>query len=245
MLQTYLLIVLHACMGLLLSGCAEADAGENPQINLPEKKVFRVAVQPYGAFPLSQGQAVSEALRAVFGAEVLMLPSRPLPQGAFTQIKTPRYRADSLLADLKRHKSPDVFCVLGLTLKDISTTKRDQRGQVLTPESKYRDWGVFGLGYRPGPACVVSTFRLPNSNPTFLMRLKKISVHEVGHNLGLPHCPVEGCVMMDAAETIKTIDRVNLAFCNQCTLNLNKKKQTGLRHGCLSEVEGTSTHQGH
>ena len=213
-------IVLHACIGLLLIACAgteaEQEPGPNPPTNSAAKKVFRVAVQPYGGFPPAEVQQVSEALTSMLGAQVLILPNRPLPESAFIHVKTPRYRADSLLADLKRSKAPHVYCVLGLSQKDISATKRGKDGQVKQPEFKYRDWGVFGLGYMPGAACVVSTFRLPKGKPSYMMRLKKISVHELGHNLGLPHCPMEGCVMMDAAETIKTIDRVKLAFCEKC-----------------------------
>lgn len=213
-------IVLLACIGLLFSACAGTEIEQEPKANAATspaaKKVFRVAVQPYEGFPAAEVQQVSEALTSVLDAQVLILPSRPFPEWAFINVKTPRYRADSLLLDLKRSKAPEVYCVLGLSQKDISTTKRGTDGQVKQPESTYRDWGVFGLGYMPGAACVVSTFRLPKEQPSYLMRLKKISVHELGHNLGLPHCPTEGCVMMDAAETIKTIDRVKLAYCNNC-----------------------------
>lgn len=47
-------------------------------------------------------------------------------------------------------------------------------------------------------------------------RLKKVTMHELGHNLGLPHCPNKHCFMQDAAETIKTIDGVELNLCEEC-----------------------------
>ena len=76
---------------------------------------------------------------------------------------------------------------------------------------------MFGLGYRPGPSCIVSTYRLKNTDQRkFIERLKKVAIHELGHNLGLDHCESELCVMRDAVETIKTIDRVDSRLCEQC-----------------------------
>ena len=35
-------------------------------------------------------------------------------------------------------------------------------------------------------------------------RLWKVAIHELGHTLGLPHCPNNGCLMQDAHGTVKT-----------------------------------------
>jgi len=104
-----------------------------------------------------------------------------------------------------------------------SGTKKDKIGKIKQPESKYRDFGIFGLGYLPGSSCIVSIFRLQNTTKeNFIMRLKKICIHEIGHNMGLPHCKSsENCVMKDAAESIKTIDKVNLSFCEACIARMN------------------------
>jgi len=85
------------------------------------------------------------------------------------------------------------------------------------PAYKYQDWGVMGLGYCPGNSCVISTFRIRHKDSaTETLRLKKVSVHEFGHNLGLPHCPDKKCVMTDAVESIATIDNAKLELCNKC-----------------------------
>ena len=48
-------------------------------------------------------------------------------------------------------------------------------------------------------------------------RLKKVCMHEIGHNLGLPHCEQSTtCVMRDAAEKIATVDNVELKLCEHC-----------------------------
>jgi archaemetzincin len=82
----------------------------------------------------------------------LMLSSAiPLPESAFNPQRK-RYRADTLLRYLRDSRLPDTITV-GLTSHDISTTKNG-----------IADWGVMGLGYRPGRACVISTFRLKKTN---------------------------------------------------------------------------------
>jgi archaemetzincin len=119
---------------------------------------------------------------------------------------------------MKQEINDSIDFVMGITAADISTTKRDRFGSIKEPKEKYTDWGVFGLGYRPGSCTMVSIFRLKNPDKKlFLSRLKKVCVHELGHNLGLHHCTSsDNCVMKDAAETIKTIDKVELSLCESC-----------------------------
>jgi archaemetzincin len=46
-------------------------------------------------------------------------------------------------------------------------------------------------------------------------RLWKIAIHELGHTLGLEHCPTSGCIMEDAHGTVKTTDREK-ELCSSC-----------------------------
>ena len=183
----------------------------------------QIAIQPFGAFDPALTDTIKNTLESIYKTKVLTYPSKPIPKSAFVNVKTPRYRADSLIRILKRNKPDSIDCIIGLTNKDISTTKRNEIGLVKQPESKYSDWGVFGLGYRPGASSVVSTFRIKNKiSDRFIERLKKICTHEIGHNLGLKHCSnSENCVMRDAAETIKTVDFVDLTLCKMCRSKLN------------------------
>jgi archaemetzincin len=140
-----------------------------------------------------------------------------IPAQAFVNIKTPRYRADKLIRYLRNQRPDTIDYIVGLTHQDISVTSTDNSGNVKKPESKYEDWGVFGYGFRPGESCIVSTFRLgSSSDKRFFDRLKKVSLHELGHNFGLDHCESAKCVMRDAAETIRTIDSVNAGLCDLC-----------------------------
>ncbi|TDM00056.1 MAG: hypothetical protein C4K58_02080 [Flavobacteriaceae bacterium] len=185
-----------------------------------EPKERIIGIQPYNHFEREILDSLQSTLHKMYGFTVVVLEEKPLPKSAFVNIKSPRYRADSLIKILKNTKPDSLSYVLGLTERDISTTKRDSKGKILLPEQKYRDWGVFGLGFCPGKSCVVSTFRLDKKSvdrARFFSRLSKISTHEMGHNLGLAHCPNKECVMQDAAETIVTIDNVELRLCGECS----------------------------
>jgi archaemetzincin len=140
-----------------------------------------------------------------------------LPKNAFVNNKSPRYRADSLLVYLNEiRKWEEADFAFGITAEDISTTKRDENGNIKKPVYKYADWGIMGLAYRPGRAAIVSTFRLGKRHPQYYTRLEKVCIHELGHNLGLPHCPNKSCVMTDATESINTIDNCQASLCQSC-----------------------------
>ncbi len=186
-------------------------------LSCSEQKDKHLGLQPYGSFPTAYADSISKTLTDIYGFKVSILSSKDIPSSTFINVKSPRYRADKLLKILKKNKSDSLQYLMGLLEKDISTTKKDKNGKTKKPLSKYEDWGIFGLGYRPGPSSVVSTFRFRNSEPgKFMDRLKKICTHELGHNLGLEHCRDKDCVMTDAAESIKTIDNVELALCQKC-----------------------------
>ena len=182
----------------------------------------RVAIQPYQSFDHALIDTLQKSIQDSYGFLAIVMPTIPLPKKAYVNIKSPRYRADTLIAMLKNQQPDTIDFTIGLTQADISTTKTDSNGETLKPAFKYQDWGIFGLGYRPGPSCIVSAYRLKTSQRSqFIARLKKVCNHELGHNLGLPHCKHnQNCVMRDAAESIKTIDQVGTQLCNHCKRRL-------------------------
>ncbi len=128
----------------------------------------------------------------------------PLPTAAYYAPRD-RYRADTIIAWLaKRAKGNSI--VIGLTQRDISTSN-----------DAIKDWGVMGLGYSPGKACVVSTFRLHKNNLS--EQLYKVAIHELGHTFGLPHCASKSCFMA-AAEGKNHLDAESV-FCTSC-MNIMK-----------------------
>jgi len=61
------------------------------------------------------------------------------------------------------------------------------------------------------------------SQKKLLERLRKVSIHEFGHTLGLAHCDSKNCVMNDAKGTIKTVDKAKEELCEKC------KKKLGIK----------------
>jgi archaemetzincin len=135
-----------------------------------------------------------------------------------------RYRADSILVYLRKEFGSSCSKVILFTHYDITCTKRDPKTKkIKSPEWKYKDWAIFGLGSCPGKACVVSDFRLHARNAneeTYLRRFYHVAIHELGHTYGLPHCPSPKCIMNDANETIVTVDQSTGQFCASCKSKL-------------------------
>lgn len=193
-------------VGISVAVLAGAEAGpENSHATRPGQVLY---VQPLGACAreATGAKQVTAALRAFYPLDVRILACQDLPKEAYYPSRN-RYRAEKLLVYLNRRMPKDGWRILGLTDVDISTTK----GKVV-------DWGVMGLGELPGTATVISTFRCRKKarNATHAIeRLSKVAVHEIGHTLGLDHCPTRGCLMEDAMGKVVTTDRER-DFCPRC-----------------------------
>lgn len=159
-------------------------------------------IQPYRGVTAAAVDAVVEEVAPFFN-EVRVMPHAQLPTRAWVPSRQ-RYRADTIIKQFTRLAAPGET-YLGITTKDISTTK-----------DGHRDWGVMGLAFRPGQAAVVSSYRMKNKK-----LLYKVALHELGHSPGLPHCPEKRCFMRDAEGGDPTAS-LN-GFCAACTKHLQKK----------------------
>lgn len=180
-----------------------------------------IGILPFGSVPDREVDSVKLALEQMFGYEVNVLERRDLPKMAYTEIRYPRYRADSLVEWIANFRPATLDIVFGLTNKDVSITKyKDPNRRIIKdPEWKYKDFGIFGLGRINGGSCVVSSNRLRSGgvgDRLYYKRLQRISCHEIGHTLGLHHCPEAECLMNDANESIKTVDKSTGDLCNGC-----------------------------
>lgn len=174
--------------------------GDGQKMDAAPSHVTRhvIYVLPLGdELPAADVAAVREALVAFFALDVQVMPRAPLPRESYTKARR-RWRAEKLLVFLGGRLPADGARILGLTGADISTTK-----------DAYADWGVLGLGELPGVATVISSFRCHKKARDAghaRQRLAKVAVHEIGHSLGLDHCPTDGCLMHDAEGQVATID---------------------------------------
>ncbi len=85
---------------------------------------------------------------------------------------------------------------------------------------------VFGEAQLGGGAAVVSTARLREPVPRadarlFADRIAKECVHELGHALGLLHCPVARCAMSRSA-TVRDVDVKACGLCDDCRTRLRE-----------------------
>lgn len=131
--------------------------------------------------------------------KILKGPKLKLPSNCYNG---KRYRADSILKYLDRIKPDSVTKVIGITSSDISSTRTlIKDGKKVT----YQDYGILGLGRKPGTVSVVSNFRMKGNTETF----SKTVLHEFMHTLGVPHCNHEKCIMQDGKGSAKNIREAN------------------------------------
>ena len=199
--RPYMLVAL-----LLALTLGRANAQEAPPTPCSHvERVCTVAVQPFGDVDDETVQAVAGGLQSFYGFHVTVLDPVEHPDEAWYEPRR-RWRAERLLAHLRASLPEGADRIIGVTEADISTTK-----------GEHEDWGILGLANMPGRAAVVSLFRCRRrvADVPPLERLRRVAIHELGHTLGLPHCPTEGCFLMDGGGSVETVDRETF-LCEDC-----------------------------
>ncbi|RAR73687.1 matrixin family metalloprotease [Flavobacterium aciduliphilum] len=168
-----------------------------------------IYIQPLGSVDSESLMYLKKSVEDFYGYECSIKTKLELTNDILSKSKT-RYDANKILSKYNSNIN-----LLLITEKDIAYKKSNQ----------FPEWGIFGLGLRPGKTCVVSTFRLKRkvTKQQMLIRLKKVALHEIGHNLGLSHCKNnKECMMNDADGTIKQVDREKIWFCEKCWGQIKK-----------------------
>lgn len=183
------LLILFLFLVFTIQSCRSSSLNKRGKI---------IVLQSMGDFPADLAQEVYREINRIDTQTILRKPI-PAPAAAYYASRK-RYRADSIIRILRDKVGTDTIMV-GLVSFDISTTKNG-----------IKDWGVMGLGYRPGKACVISTFRLQQAK--LKEQFFKVVLHEIGHTQGLPHCPIKNCLMRDAKGGNHLDEEI--AFCKNC-----------------------------
>ena len=166
-------------------------------------KLTSIHIIPLGKVSGRVVDDVVKGLTNFYHKEVIVEKSVPLEKGLLANSKS-RYSGDSILKRFNSSENTVVVTEIDIVTPKVGVTN---------------EWGVFGLGLRPGTVCVISSFRLKKNSTTELLteRLQKVSIHEVGHNLGLEHCVKNSeCLMSDANGTIDQVDHEKMIFCDNC-----------------------------
>lgn len=184
-----LLLFIAGISILFLAGCSngnQSHGNEGMGDSLPADPPlgYVIELKPLGNFSHQEAEQLREELVKQLGiilytkpkawveASVFVGDKKEIPASCLYKPRN-RYWAGGILKMLhEEHGGNDEIVTIGLTHRDISTSIHGQY-----------NYGIMGLRFRPGDACVVSTFRLKRKDD-----LWKVTIHKFLHSRGLPHC---------------------------------------------------------
>ena len=180
-----IIILMSSCSSWKKTSSTEDDS--DTLCTCPPESYVHIDLQPFGDFTQKEANQLKEELEKhlvpIYLSEIEVLPKKDIPASCLYKPRN-RYWAGNILGFLKQQNQGSDFVTIGLTHRDISTSIHGNY-----------NYGIMGLSFRPGNACVVSTFRLKRKDD-----LWKVRTHEFLHSRGLPHCKKDDlkCLMQDA-----------------------------------------------
>lgn len=149
---------------------------------------------------------VAEAVTRMFGVEVEPKPEAIDPAPGWDERRR-QYNSSLLLRSVAQAQQGGGSKSLALTEVDL-----------FIPMLSF----IYGQAQLDGPAAIVSLARLrpefygfPPDERLLAVRARKEALHELGHTLGLVHCPDIRCVM-SLATNIRQVDLKSGDYCHLC-----------------------------
>jgi archaemetzincin len=170
-----------------------------------KKEKLKINITTMGNVKKSDVDLVSNEVTKFYDANVILLPKIDLIKDSKVS-GINKYDATKILNIIEEKYPNTQHKVLLLTNYDICTT-RTLNGVT------HKNWGIFGMAKLNKKPCVVSTHRMGENHKD---RLIKVSIHETGHSLGIPHCKNTKCVMTDAKGKGSTVDNATIWMCEEC-----------------------------
>ena len=169
---------------------------------------IKIKIVPLGEVPKDILEKVREELKVPFHMIGEIKEEEKLPKSTYNQFRN-QYHSSLILDFLEKHYEGRV---LGITKEDMYTEGLNF---------------VFGQAKVRGKVAIVSICRLdpkffhqPEDKELFERRIVKEVIHEVGHVLGLMHCPNKGCVMT-FSNTVGDVDKKTKNLCEMCKMQLS------------------------
>lgn len=170
-----------------------------------------VFIATLGQVSIDDIYLVVETIHQTFGLETHFWKKIvPIPEAAF---EDGHYDGDVLIRQLGSNELPLIdgrlFVMIGRNV------------------SSRRHGFLHGYSFMHEPVSIMSlsSISYDGDHPERFLnrRIVKVTMHELGHSFGLPHCPDDACVMREVPQ-VSGLEGMSFEFCTKCSCLIEAKK---------------------